>query len=69
MPELIRDGENGLLARSEDPKSYIAKIERLIEDKAIRVKLGSEARRTIERSFTDVHIAQLSLQYYNECLK
>ncbi len=27
MPELIRDGENGLLARNEDTASYIAQLD------------------------------------------
>jgi glycosyltransferase involved in cell wall biosynthesis len=68
MPELIRDGQNGLLARSGDPASYIACLERLIEDGLLRERLGTAARRTIERSHTDVHIARLSTEYYRECL-
>jgi glycogen(starch) synthase len=68
MPELIRDGQNGLLARCGDPASYIACLERLIENGLLRERLGTAARRTIERSHTDVHIAQLSTEYYLECL-
>jgi glycogen(starch) synthase len=68
MPELIRDGQNGLLARSGDPVSYIACLERLIGDGLLRERLGTAARRTIERSHTDVHIARLSTEYYLECL-
>ena len=68
MPELIRDGENGLLARSGDPGSYVASLERLIEDKVLREKLGAAARRTIEDAFTDTHIARMSIEYYRECL-
>ena len=67
MPELIRDGENGLLARSEDPAAFISCLERLIEDRALRDRLGSAARRTIETSYTDVAIARMSAEYYNEC--
>ncbi len=68
MPELIRDGENGLLACNEDTASYISSLERLIEDVALRERLGTAARRTIEESFNDVHIAQMSINYYKECL-
>jgi glycosyltransferase involved in cell wall biosynthesis len=68
MPELIRDGENGLLARNGDPDSYIACLERLIEDKAMRERLGAAARRTIEESYTDTRIARISTDYYLECL-
>ena len=66
MPELMRDGENGLLARSEDPAAFISCLERLIEDRALRDRLGSAARRTIETSYTDVAIARLSIDYFKE---
>jgi glycosyltransferase involved in cell wall biosynthesis len=69
MPELIQDGENGLLARREDPASYIAGLERLIKDAALRKRLGAAARKTIEKSYTDVHIAKMSTDYYYECLR
>lgn len=68
MPELICHGKNGLLARSGDPASYVACLERLIEDRLLRDRLGAAARRTIEASHTDVHIARLSTEYYLECL-
>jgi glycosyltransferase involved in cell wall biosynthesis len=68
VPELIHDGENGLLARSEDPASFIECLERLVEDKALRERLGGAARRTIEESFTDVQIAAKSVDYYKSCL-
>ena len=68
MPELIRDGDNGLLARNAQPASYIAALERLIEDAALRDRLGRAARETIETSYTDLHIARRSAEYYSECL-
>ena len=68
MPELIRDGENGLLACSENPAAFITCLERLIDDQALRERLGGAARRTIEESHTDVAIARLSTEYYQECL-
>jgi glycosyltransferase involved in cell wall biosynthesis len=66
MPELIRHGENGLLARSGDPASYIACLEQLIEDCSLRERLGIAARKTIESSHTDLHIARLSADYYKD---
>ncbi len=66
MPELIHDKENGILARSEDPASYIIGLEKLIESRSLRDRLGAAARQTIEKSFTDVHIASLSAEFYRE---
>jgi len=68
MPELIQDGENKLLAESGNAASYIAQLERLIEDPPLRARLGNAARTTIEQSFTDVHIAKISAYYYLERL-
>ncbi len=68
LPELIRDGENGLLAQSGDPSSYIDAIERLIEDRSHRERLGAAARRTVEASFTNVDIASRSVDFYCESL-
>ena len=59
--ELIRDGETGLIHRAEDVGDLAAKIERLVDDEALRAKLGEQGRafvvgertwrRSIERHF------------------
>jgi glycosyltransferase involved in cell wall biosynthesis len=68
LPELIEDGVNGLLARSEDVPAFVRQIERLLEDPALRERLGHAARRTVEERYTDVLIAQLSLDHYRTAL-
>jgi glycogen synthase len=69
MPELIRDGENGLLAKAENPQSFIRALERLVEDRSLRERLGDAARKTIENSYSDVAIARISTDYYRECIE
>ncbi len=64
LPELIQDGQNGLLTPNEHAPSYIANLERLIEDQPLRERLGVAARNTIEDRYTDIHIARQSLAYY-----
>ncbi len=68
MPELIRDGENGLLAEAQNPAAFIGALERLVEDRALRDRLGDAARKTIEDAYTDVAIARKSVNYYRECI-
>ena len=68
VPELIEHGVNGLLARTEDPSSFIRCLERYLEDRSLRERLSGAARRTVEESFTDVHIASRSIDYYRQCL-
>ena len=69
MPELIADGENGLLATAGNPAEFIACLEALIEDRDLRERLGSAARRTIEKTYTDLAIARISTAYYQACLQ
>jgi glycosyltransferase involved in cell wall biosynthesis len=69
LPELIEDGANGLLAKSEDAAAFVRQIERLLEDAALRERLGRAARRTVEERYTDVRIAQQSLDHYRQALR
>lgn len=45
---LIRDGENGFLAPLFDESEFEAKLERLIQDKALRLDLGTRAKVSIK---------------------
>src|SRR5262249_42170075 len=64
LSELIEGGANGLLATSEDAPAFVHQIERLLEDVSLRDRLGYVARRTVEERYTDVRIAQQSLDHY-----
>ena len=66
LPELIRDGENGLISKVDDVPGYIRAIERLIEDQPLRERLGNAARRSIEEGYTDTFIAQKSVDYFEK---
>lgn len=48
IPELIVSGENGLLITPGDIKQLSESMECLIEDKALRLKIGTAARKTVE---------------------
>lgn len=69
MPELIADGVTGLLAKSEHPASYIAQLELLIDDPALRHSLGAAARTAVEVNFTDTCIAEVTTNAYEICIK
>jgi len=51
IPEVVRDGETGLLVDEHDPTSLATAIERLLEDGALRVELAERARGLIEQEF------------------
>lgn len=68
IPELIRDGENGLIAPGQNAAAFVGQIERLLEDAPLRERLGRAARKTIEARYTDTAIAQQSVDYYRQIL-
>lgn len=51
IPELVRDGENGLLIPAGDTASLIAAIDRLLCDPALRQRMGQAGRATILADF------------------
>jgi glycosyltransferase involved in cell wall biosynthesis len=52
IKELIQDGYNGMLYEPNDYDALRAKLLRLIDDKALRLSLGTKARKTIEQHWT-----------------
>jgi glycogen synthase len=67
LPELIQHGSNGLVARTGDPEAFLLCLNQLIEDRTLRSRLGASARRSVERSYTDMQIAGLSAETYRAC--
>jgi glycosyltransferase involved in cell wall biosynthesis len=54
IPEVVRDGERGLLVPERDPKALADGLERLLADGGLRVRLAEGARRFMEAEF-DIH--------------
>jgi len=54
-PMIIRDGENGLLVRTQE--EWIMALERLIDDPALRRRLGEQARRDAVRKYSTRSVA------------
>lgn len=64
LPEIIRDGENGLLARLNDPADFARRIGTLIENPTLARQLGMAARKSIEENHGHTHIARQTLDLY-----
>jgi colanic acid/amylovoran biosynthesis glycosyltransferase len=51
IPEVLHDGETGLMVPQRDPAALAEAIERLLADPGLRVSLAGRARRLIEAEF------------------
>jgi colanic acid/amylovoran biosynthesis glycosyltransferase len=51
IPELVRDGESGLLVPERDPVALSRAMERLVSDPALRERLGEGGRRAVQDRF------------------
>ena len=53
---LIRDGENGLLVRTE--AEWLSALERLLDDPALRRRLGEQARKDAVANYSTKAVAR-----------
>jgi len=63
IPEIIRHGENGFLVEREDLAGLIRYTTLLVEDKALRQRMGQKAREIVEERFTGLPIRKLEQTY------
>ena len=64
IPEVIDDGEHGLLVPERDPAALTAAILRLLDDRALALRLGAAARRRILEELTwDAAAARFEAAY------
>lgn len=67
LPEVVRDGETGLLVENE-PGAIAAAIERLLADAALAARLGAAARRQVEENYTLPLLAGRTMAAYRKVL-
>jgi len=68
VPELIEDGENGILVPSGDVHASTAALESLLADPKERARLGEEAQRTIEKRFAMKRMVESTATVYDELI-
>lgn len=66
IPELVRDGETGILIPSNDPHAVASAIIQLGGDEALRIRLGQQARALVETQHDIRRNVTLMLQYMND---
>ena len=68
VPELVRDGETGLLAPAGDAAALADALAKMLGDASWRARLGAEARRRAEENFSVRHQGDQLLALWAEVL-
>ena len=69
IPEIVRDGVNGLLVEVKNPPALARAIVELIEDRDKASRLAEEGRRIVEREFSSDAMVEKTLSVYRELLQ
>ncbi len=66
IPEIVVDGETGLLVPPQDPAALAAAIRRMAGDRALRRKLGRAGRKRVESLFAWPRCVDLMVDVYRD---
>lgn len=66
--DVVKDGENGLIALKEDPQSLADCIETLLGDKQLRMKMGEDGYKKFKQYFTLPAFEHVFVQSVNKSL-
>lgn len=64
IPEVVREGETGLLVPPDNPESLAKAIQRLKQDEALRQQLGQRAQEWVERLHDIRYLPDRVMQVY-----
>ena len=68
IPEVVQDGETGLLIPAADSQALSSAIVRLLMDPHLRVHLGTRARAHVERQWSSQRMVECTAAVYDEVL-
>lgn len=69
LPEIVADGETGLLVASGDVGALAAALGRLLGDAGLRARLGAAGRERARREFGLERMAEETLGFYEEVVR
>jgi glycosyltransferase involved in cell wall biosynthesis len=68
IPEIIEDGESGMLVDARSPEQLATAFLRLLKDAELRARLGSGARRRVEETFAWLEISRRTVGVYERAI-
>ncbi len=68
VPEIINSGKNGMLVEEKNPVELFKAMERILTDPIFSLKLGVNARKTVEEKFSTDKMCKGVMEVYEELL-
>jgi glycosyltransferase involved in cell wall biosynthesis len=68
MPEIMRDGVDGLLVPRQDPEKLAAAFRTLASDEALRARMGAAARARAEAEYRLDQTVARYMALYERCM-
>jgi glycosyltransferase involved in cell wall biosynthesis len=68
VPEILKDGETGLLVRPADPQELGDAMTRLLSDRGLRIEMGAKGLAVVRREFSLERMTSETLQVYQDVL-
>lgn len=66
--DIVRHGENGLLARARDVEGIVRALKCLLDDKQLRERMGRRGREIVEKEFSVQIVIDQTMAIYDELL-
>ena len=66
LPEVVRDGEDGLLVPPGDPRALGDAVAGLLRDASLRARVGEQARRSVRDRFDQEPVSEATARLYAE---
>lgn len=67
--EIVRDGDNGFLVPRKDPVRLAKAVKMLLDNAALRARMGLRGREIVMREFSAASVAKQTLTVYKELLQ
>lgn len=69
IPDVITEGENGMLVPKENPEALAEKLIQVLQDPALAARIGAAARKTIEERYSSDTMHRRILELYQSILQ
>lgn len=67
-PEVMINGETGFTVNPTNHQLYAEKVQALLKDNGLAIKMGKAARKRVEEKFSTEVVAEMNIQFYRKAI-